>query len=146
MPTGQAAGQAAQKKERTPDNQPVDKGPGSVAGNLTADPDLKFTPSGRAVTTARVAVSERVKDDRTGEWKDGETSYYNVICWGNLAENMCEFTRKGDRVVAEGRWTERSWTTNEGEDKTITELVARDCGPSMMFRGARPVRPQRGQS
>ena len=143
MPTGQAAEQAAQHSDSGDKNVPVDKGPGSVAGNLTHDPDLRYTPNGRAVSTVRVATSERVRDDRTGEWKDGPVAYYNVICWGNLAENVCDALEKGDRIVAEGRWTERSWTSKDGEPQSIVELTARDLGPSMMFRCARPVRPQR---
>lgn len=117
-----------------------------MAGNLVADPELRYTPNGRAVSTIRLAVSERVKDDRTGEWKDGPTAFYNVITWGNLAENVCEVLVKGDRVVAEGRWTERNWTDKDGNEQTLVELTARDLGPSMMFRCARPVRPGRGQS
>lgn len=143
MATGQAAEQAAQHQEQDGRQQPVDKGPGSVAGNLTHDPELRYTPNGRAVSTVRIATSERVKDDRTGQWKDGPVAYYNVITWGNLAENVCEVLEKGDRVVAEGRWTERFWTDKDGGEQSTVELTARDLGPSMMFRCARPVRPQR---
>lgn len=143
MPTGQAAEQAAQRSDTGEKNAPTDKGPGSVAGNMTADPELRYTPNGRAVCTVRVATSERVRDDRTGNWKDGPVTFYGVVCWGNLAENVCEVLEKGDRVVAEGRWTERTWTDNEGEEHAIVELTARDLGPSMMFRCARPVRPAR---
>lgn len=143
MPTGQAAEQAAQRNEQGDKPGTVDKGPGSVAGNMTADPELRYTPNGRAVSTIRVATSERVRDDRTGAWKDGPVAYFNVICWGNLAENVCEVLEKGDRVVAEGRWTERTWTDKDDNEQSIVELTARDLGPSMMFRCARPVRPQR---
>lgn len=143
MPTGAAAEQAAKRNESDEKAGQVDKGPGSVAGNLTADPELRYTPNGRAVSTVRVAVSERVRDDRTGVWKDGPVAYYNIICWGNLAENVCEVLEKGDRVVAEGRWTERTWTDNENNEHVLVELTARDLGPSMMFRCARPVRPER---
>lgn len=143
MPTGVAADEAAQRKPGNEGRSDVDKGPGSVAGNMTADPEMRYTPTGRAVCTIRVAHSERVKDDRTGEWKDGQTTYFDITCWGNLAENICEVLQKGDRVVAEGRWTETFWTSQEGEEKSKVSLTARDLGPSMMFRAARPVRPDR---
>lgn len=143
MPTGQAAGQANQRTSTTDPHKDDDRGPGSVAGNLTADPELRFTPAGRAVASMRVAVSERIRDDRTGEWKDGQTAYYDISAWGNLAENAVEQLRKGDRIVAEGRWTSSMWEDREGNVKEKVFLTARDLGPSMMFRAARVVRPAR---
>lgn len=143
MPTGEAAAQAAQRREPGDRTKPVDKGKGSVAGNLTADPVLRYTENGKPVVKLRIAVSERVRDDRTGEWKDGETSFFTVNAWGTLAENCAEVLYKGDRVVAEGTWWERSWTGDDQVDHTVVELTARDLGPSMMFRCARPVRPER---
>lgn len=146
MPTGPAAEQAAQRTTKDDKPADADKGPGSVAGNLCKDPELRFTPSGRAVASLRIAVSERVRDDRTGNWTDGPTTYYDVTCWGNLAENVCDALEKGDRIVAEGRWAETSWTDDQGEVKTRVYLNARDLGPSMIFRVARPVRPQRDRA
>lgn len=143
MPTGAAADQAAQHKTKTEPHKDDDRGPGSLAGNLTKDPDLRFTPAGRAVTNLRVAVSSRVRDDITGEWKDGETAYYDIVAWGQLAENVCESLEKGDRIVAEGRWTSNTWTDKEGTVQERIILNARDLGPSMIFRCARPIRPSR---
>ena len=143
MPTGEAAAAAAQRREPAEDRKPVDKGKGSVAGNLTDDPELRYTANGKPVVKLRVAVADRVRDDRTGDWKDGPTAFYTVNCWGTLAENCAEVLFKGDRIVAEGTWWERSWDGNDGELHTVVELTARDLGPSMMFRCARPVRPER---
>lgn len=146
MPTGEAAAQAAQRREPNDDRKPVDKGKGSVAGNLTDDPELRYTANGKPVVKLRVATADRIRDDRTGDWKDCPTAFYTINCWGTLAENCAEVLFKGDRVVAEGTWWERSWDGNDGEVKTVVELTARDLGPSMMFRCARPVRPERRSS
>lgn len=143
MPTGAAAAQAAQQGSRKKDNAEVDKGPGSVSGNLTADPDLRFTASGRAVSNLRVAYSERVRNPQTQEWEDSDPAFYDVTCWGQLAENTAEHLQRGDRVVAEGRWTETEWTDKDGVVRTKIVLTARDLGPSMLFRGARVQRPDR---
>lgn len=143
MPTGEAAGQAAQKTQAEQTKKRTDKGPGSVSGNLAFDPELRFSNSGRAVCSIRVAYSERVKDDKTGEWKDGETCFYDIQAWGNLAENICEALQKGDRVVAEGRWEEQQWANEAGEEQSRVVLVARDLGPSMIFKAARVMRPER---
>lgn len=140
MATGQAAQQAAQQAGNSEPPKDDDRGPGSLAGNLTKDPELHYTSSGRPVSNLRVASSERVRDDKTGEWKDGTTVYFDVTCWGNLAENVCEHLAKGDRIVAEGRWRSNTWEDNDGVTQERIILNARDLGPSMMFRGARPVR------
>src|SRR5258708_35226242 len=146
MPTGQAAEQAAQRKSGGSQPADTDKGPGSISGNITRDPEMRYTPNGRAVTSIRIASSERVRNDTTGAWEDGQTTYYDVTCWGQLAENVCEVLEKGDRGVAEGRWTETPWTGDKEEERQRVSLTARDLGPSMMFRCARPVRPTRAKS
>lgn len=143
MPTGEAAEQAAQRNQDSQPNHDEDRGPGSIAGNLCADPDLRFTANGRAVANLRVAVSERIRDDRTGEWKDGPTAFYDITCWGTLAENVCEVLQRGDRIVAEGRWSARRWLDKEDVQQERVYLTAKDLGPSMLFRCARPVRPER---
>lgn len=145
MPTGQAAAQAAQRKTQEQPHKDDDRGPGSVAGNVTADPELRYTNSGKAVCNLRVASSERVRDEQTGQWKDGPTAFYDLQTWGNLAENICNDLAKGDRVVAEGRWKSVTWEDKEGQVQERIVLVARDLGPSMMFRGARPDRTKRGK-
>lgn len=146
MPTGAAAAQAAIKKTSSDGKGQEDRGPGSLSGNLTRDPELRYTDSGRAVTNLGVAFSERVKDKDTGEWKDGKTSFFDIQAWGNLAENCCNFLRKGDRVVAEGRWTSLTWKDKEGVIQERIVLTARDLGPSMMFRGAQPEPRKKGDS
>lgn len=145
MPTGAAAQEAAAsgRKQSTTDNE--DKGPGSVAGNLTDDPELRYTPSGRVVASLRIACSERVKDDKTGEWKDGPTAFYSITAWGRLAENAAEHMARGDRIVAEGRWTANRWEDKEGEIRERIVLTAHDLGPSMLFHGARTLRPRAGE-
>lgn len=143
MATGQAAAEAAQKDTGRETHKDDDRGPGSVSGNITKDPDLRYTNSGRAVTTLRIASSQRVKNSKTGQWEDGPTVFYDVQAWGNLAENVCEHLAKGDRIVAEGRWAETAWE-HEGEIRTRVYLNARDLGPSMIFRGANPVRKTNG--
>lgn len=138
MPTGEAAAQAAKKREASNGNGHDDRGPGSLAGNLTRDVELRYTESGRAVTNLGVACSERVKDAKTQQWVDGETAFFEVQAWGRLAENCAEFLNKGDRIVAEGRWTSLTWRDKDDNIQERIVLTARDLGPSMMFRGARP--------
>ena len=141
MPTGSAAEQAAQAKTDTGPHKDDDRGAGSVSGNLTKDPDLRWTNGGTAVTNLRVASSERIRDPKTHEWKDGPTAYFDVTAWGRLAENVCEVLQKGDRIVAEGRWISNTWEDSEGKIQERIILRARDLGPSMAFRRARPDRP-----
>lgn len=143
MPTGQAAQQAAQHNTQPAPHKDDDRGPGSVAGNLTRDPELRYTANGTPVSNLRVAASERVQDAKTGEWKDGPTAYFDIQCWGRLAENVAEYLAKGDRVVAEGRWVSNTWE-KDGEIQERIVLRARDLGPSMIFRGARPAPKQNG--
>lgn len=140
MATGAAAEQAAQREQQDQPNKDVDKGPGSVSGNLTKDPDLRYTNSGRPVTSLRIASSERVRNAQTGAWEDAPTVYYDIQAWGNLAENIVNSLERGDRIVAEGRWHETKWEDKEGVERERVYLSARDLGPSMIFRAARPER------
>src|SRR5215469_18915895 len=133
MPTGKAAAEAGTKAPPKQNEDTADRGPGSLAGNLTHDPDLTYTNNGKPVTTLRIATAERVLNQQTQKWENGPTVFYTVRCWGQLAENCCEYFRKGDRVVGEGRWREESWESEEGT-KTRIVLVAKDFGPSMMFK------------
>lgn len=138
--------QAPAKQQEKPANERVTLGPGALSGNLTADPELRYTPSGRAVCQLRVAVSERRQDPDTGKWIDGPTEFFNVTCWGTLAENCAEHLLRGMRVVGEGTWAEEKWTSKEGEIRTTMVLTARDLGPSMIFYGARVLKPERQKS
>jgi single-strand DNA-binding protein len=140
MATGQAAEKAAQQADKDDQAPSKDLGPGSVSGNLTRDPDLTFTGSGHPVSNLRVADTPRVKDPKTGKWQDGETVYYGIAVFGALAENVAQNLSKGDRIVAEGRWTQSTWKDEEGTPHERIVLTARDLGPSMLFRGARVLR------
>jgi single-strand DNA-binding protein len=125
--------------------EPVDHGPGYVSGNLTADPELRYTPTGRAVCNLRVAETPRIKND-AGEWVDGETSFYTLNVWGQMGENCSEAFQKGDRIIAHGNWRERFWITNEDEERSVTEMTVADIGPSILFRTAKLDRTQRSKS
>lgn len=145
MPTGAAAAQAGTPKSGPEAHKDDDRGPGSLAGNITHDIDLRFTPSGTAVTNIRVACNERVFNDKTQKWDDGPTTFYDVQAWGVLATHSAEYLAKGDRIVCEGRWVSNTWEDKDGNIQERIQLRARDLGPSMAFRGARPERKKAGQ-
>jgi single-strand DNA-binding protein len=112
----------------------------SIAGGLGRDPELRYTASGRAMANFGVAVERRWQKD--GEWT-GETSWFNVTCWGDLAEHAAETLTKGTRVVVIGRLQQRSWETNEGEKRYVVEIVADDIGPSLKWASAQVTKHQR---
>lgn len=139
-----AAKQAQQAQQPAkPKSDRTELGPGSLAGNLTADPVLRYTESGRAVAQLRVAVTERVQDPKTGDWKDGQPQFFDVTAWGQLAEHCAEHLARGTRIVAEGQWESRSWTDKDENVQEAIGLVARDLGPSMLFNGAQVIRRER---
>ena len=107
-----------------------------IVGNLTDDPELRYTPNGAAVVKFRVAVNRRYQD-ATGQWKDGETSYFTVNGWRTLAENVAESLTRGTRVVVVGRLQMRSWETQEGEKRTVTEIEADEIAPSLRWATAK---------
>jgi single-strand DNA-binding protein len=125
-----------------PDNPPVSLGEGHVSGNLTQDPELRFTPTGRAVVKLRVAYSQRIKDSGSGQWRDGEPTFYDVDVWGKQGENCAEALQRGDRIVACGEWFRRTWQTRDGEPRQSVSLTARDIGPSLLFKLAAVARWQ----
>ncbi len=135
---------ARQRDQARDQDDRKDLGDGWLSGNLTTDPELRYTPTGRAVCNLRVAHTPRVKDDDTGKWGDGDTVFYNVTVWGQACENCAETLRKGDRVVVGGQWYERTWETTEGEQRTSVEMTARDIGPSLLFLAAVIKRTKRG--
>lgn len=112
-------------------------------GNATADPELRFTSSGQAVTNFTVADTPRYQDRSTGEWQDGETLYQKVAIWGDQAENVATSIKKGARVLVTGRLTSKSYTTNDGDKRTYTELVADEIGASLKFATADITRATR---
>jgi single-strand DNA-binding protein len=118
----------------------------SLAGNLTDDPELRFTPNGNAVANFRLAVTPRVKDG--DGWKDGETSFHRIVVWRDQAERVAESLGKGDRAIVIGRLRTRSWETPEGERRTVTEVDADEVGTSLRWAIAKPdkARPASGGS
>ncbi len=136
------ARQQAQAKDQ---DDRKDLGDGWLSGNLATDPELRYTPTGRAVCKLRVAHTPRLKDPDNGKWYDGDTVFYNVAVWGYAGENCVETLQKGDRVVAGGQWYEHTWETLEGEQRTATEMSARDIGPSLLFLTATIKRTRRGK-
>lgn len=113
-----------------------------IVGNLTDDPELRYTPNGAAVVKFRVAVNRRFKDE-AGNWKDGETSYFSVNAWRSLAENVAETLTRGTRVLVAGRLQMRSWETQEGEKRTVVEIEADEVGPSLRWATAKVERQGR---
>lgn len=117
----------------------------TVAGNLTGDPELRFTPNGVAAATFTVAVNERRRNG-AGEWEDGPTSFVRVQCWRDMAEHVCESLTRGSRVVVTGAWREREWTTESGEKRRAWELTADDVGASMRHATVKIARANRDSS
>jgi len=110
----------------------------TVVGNLTDDPELRFTQGGTAVANFRLAVTPRVRD---GEgWKDGETSFFRINAWRQLAENVTESLAKGHRVLVIGRLKTRSWDTPEGDKRSVVEIDADEVAPSLKWATAKPQR------
>jgi single-strand DNA-binding protein len=118
----------------------------TVVGNLTADPELRFTPSGAAVASFTIASTPRQFDRNTNEWKDGEALFLRCSIWRQAAENVAESLQRGMRVVAQGRLKQRSFETREGEKRTVIELDVDEVGPSLRYATAKVNRTQRGYS
>jgi single-strand DNA-binding protein len=116
----------------------------TVIGNLTGDPELRFTPSGAAVANFTIASTPRNFDKQTNEWKDGDTLFLNCSIWRQAAENVAESLQKGMRVVAQGRLKARSYETREGEKRTVMELDVEEVGPSLKYATAKVTRVTRG--
>jgi single-strand DNA-binding protein len=118
----------------------------TVVGNLTADPELRFTPSGAAVASFTIASTPRTFDRATNEWKDGEALFMRCSIWRQAAENVAESLQRGMRVVAQGRLQQRSFETREGEKRTVVEMQVDEIGPSLRYATAKVNRTQRGSS
>jgi single-strand DNA-binding protein len=110
----------------------------TITGNLTDDPELKYTPNGAAVVNFRVAVTARVRDGET--WRDGDTSFFRINAWRQLAEHVADSLSKGDRAVIIGRLKSRSWETPEGERRSVVEVEADEVAPSLRWAIAKPER------
>ncbi len=109
----------------------------TVIGNLTADPELRFTPSGAAVANFTVASTPRTFDRQTNEWKDGEALFLRCNIWREAAENVAESLTRGSRVIVSGRLKQRSFETREGEKRTVVELEVDEIGPSLKYATAK---------
>jgi single-strand DNA-binding protein len=109
----------------------------TVVGNLTDDPELRFTPSGAAVAKFRVASTPRTLDRASGEWKDGEPLFLACNIWRDAAEHVAESLQRGARVIVQGRLRQRSYETREGEKRTVYELEVDEIGPSLRYATAK---------
>jgi single-strand DNA-binding protein len=118
----------------------------TVVGNLTDDPDLRFTPSGAAVANFTVASTPRFFDKQTNEWKDGDALFLRCSIWRQAAENVAESLHRGTRVIVSGRLRQRSYETREGEKRTVVEMEVDEVGPSLKYATAKVNRTQRGSS
>ena len=112
----------------------------TVIGNLTADPELRWTQSGAAVADFTVASTPRTYDRNAGEWRDGDTLFMRCSVWRDTAENVAESLRKGMRVIVQGRLTQRSYDTQQGERRTVVELQVDEVGPSLRRARAQVTR------
>ena len=116
----------------------------TVVGNLTSDPELRFTPSGAAVANFTVASTPRTLDKASGEWKDGEALFLRCAIWRQAAENVAESLTRGARVVVQGRLKQRSFETKEGDKRTVIELDVDEIGPSLRYATAKVNKANRG--
>ena len=116
----------------------------TIIGNITGDPELRFTPSGAAVANFTVASTPRAFDRQSNEWKDGETLFMRCSVWRDAAENVAESLNRGTRVIVSGRLKSRSYETKEGEKRTVVELEVDEVGPSLRYASAKVTKTQRG--
>jgi len=116
----------------------------TVVGNLTNDPELRFTPSGAAVASFTVASTPRTFDKASNEWKDGDALFLRCSVWRQAAENVAETLQRGARVIVQGRLQQRSFETKEGEKRTVVEMQADEVGPSLKYATAKVNKTTRG--
>ena len=114
----------------------------TLVGNCTRDPELRFTPSGQARAQFGIAVNRRWQNRQTNEWEE-QVSFFDVVCWQQMAENVAETITKGTRVVVTGRLDQRSWETQEGDKRSKVEVVADEVAPSLRYATAQVVRNER---
>lgn len=115
----------------------------TVVGNLTSDPELRFTPAGAAVTNFTIASTPRTFDKSSNEWKDGEALFLRCSVWRQAAENAAESLNRGDRVIVQGRLQSRSYETKQGEKRTVIELQVDELGPSLRYASAKVLKGDR---
>ena len=115
----------------------------TLVGNLTRDPELRYTTTGRAVASFGLAVNRRYQQN--GEWQE-QTSFFNITAWSDLGENIAASTNKGSRVIVTGRLQQREYQTKDGDNRTIVEVIADEAGPSLRFAQATVERVERNSS
>lgn len=113
-----------------------------LVGNITRDPELRFLPNGTANATFGIAVNRRWQNRQTNEWEE-KVSFFNVVCWREMAENAAASLTKGTRVMISGRLEQRAWETDQGEKRTVVEVVADEIGPSLRWAEAQITRNER---
>lgn len=114
----------------------------TVTGNVTRDPELRFTPSGQATASFGLAVNRRWQNRQTQEWEEA-VSFFDVVCWREMAENVSESLTKGSRVIVTGRLDQRSWDSADGEKRSKIEIVADEIGPSLRWATAQVTKNER---
>jgi single-strand DNA-binding protein len=114
----------------------------TLVGNVTRDPELRFTPSGQATATFGLAVNRRWQNRQSQEWEEA-TSFFNIVCWREMAENVSESVVKGARIIVTGRLEQRSWETPDGDKRSQVEVIADELGPSLRWATAQVVRNER---
>jgi single-strand DNA-binding protein len=119
--------------------------PVSLTGRLVADPELRFSAKGSPVARFTVVTSRRVKDQQSGEWSDADTSFWDCVAFGQLAENIAESVGKGTSVLVAGRAAQRTWETKEGEKRRSVEVTADEVAPSLRFATCKVVKVERSK-
>jgi single-strand DNA-binding protein len=114
----------------------------TVVGNITRDPELRFTATGQATASFGLAVNRRWQNRQSNEWEEA-TSFFNVVCWREMAENASESLTKGSRVIVTGRLEQRSYETQDGDKRSVVEIVADEIGPSLRWATAQIVKNER---
>jgi single-strand DNA-binding protein len=107
----------------------------TLVGNLTRDPELRFTNTGQAMATLGLAVNRRWQNRQSGDWEEA-TSFFNIVCWADMAENAAQSLNKGSRVLVTGRLEQRSYETQGGEKRSVVEVIADEIGPSLRWATA----------
>jgi single-strand DNA-binding protein len=113
-----------------------------LVGNVTRDPELRFTPSGQATATFGLAVNRRWQNRQTQEWEEA-TSFFDIVCWRDMAENAAESLGRGSRIIVSGRLEQRSWETSDGDRRSKVEVVADEIGPSLRWATAQVTKNER---
>ena len=114
----------------------------TLVGNVTRDPELRFTPTGQATASFGLAVNRRWQNRQTQEWEE-QTSFFDIVCWREMAENVGESITRGSRVIVSGRLEQRSWETQDGEKRSRIEVIADELGPSLRWATAQVVKNER---